>query len=107
MLGGEGLVLPVLAQLYVPLLRCRQTPQGSTLLPAVPTRTFPFLTSPQASVWLPCLATQVSVALILSPWNFPLSSFSFLGPSRTVCPSPLANSLCVGTDTWLGLQGGS
>ena len=49
-----------------PLLRCRQTPQGSTSLPAAPTRTSPFLTFPQASAWLPCLATQVSIALLLS-----------------------------------------
>nr|CCQ43099.1 alternative protein MAPKBP1 [Homo sapiens] len=39
-------------------LRCRQTPQGSTLPPAVLTRISPFLTSPQASAWPPCLATQ-------------------------------------------------
>lgn len=42
--------------------RCRQTPQGSTLPPAVPIRISPFLTSPQASVWPPCSVTQVRVA---------------------------------------------
>lgn len=71
-LGGGEPVLPIFSQLCVPLLRCRQTPQGSTLPPAVLTRTSPFLTSPQASVWPPCLATQVSVAPILYHWNLAL-----------------------------------
>lgn len=72
MLGGGEPVLPISSQLCVPLLRCRRTPRGSTLPPAVQTRTSPFLTSPQASVWPPCLATQVSVAPILYHWNFTL-----------------------------------
>lgn len=52
-----------------PLLRCRQTLQGSTSPPVVLTRTSPFLTSPQASAWLPCLAIQVSIAPLLYSWN--------------------------------------
>lgn len=60
-MGGTG--TSRVLQLHTLLLRCRQTPQGSTLPPAVLTRISPFLTSPQASVWPPCLATQVSIVL--------------------------------------------
>lgn len=48
--GWRGTGTSCVLQLCGPLRRCRQTPRGSTLPPAVLTRTFPFLTSLQASV---------------------------------------------------------
>lgn len=104
---GTGASL-VLCQLCVLLHRCRRTPQGSTSPPAVLTRTSPFLTSPQASAWPPCLATQVSVAPVLCCWNFTLSCLSFLGSSRAACPSLPTNihvhcwdRSLAGTSGWL------
>lgn len=69
------------------LPRCRQTPQGSTLPPAVLIRTSPFLTSPQASVWPLCLVTQVSVAPT-SPSRILLCSL--------VCCHPMTLPICPG-----------
>lgn len=108
LLDGEGLVLPTLFQLCVPPLRCRQTPQGSTLPPAVLTRTSPFSTSPQASVWPPCLATQVSVAQYSTPGTLlflPLVSWTHhiclpLPSSQPTSPCHCWNRSLAGTSGW-------